>query len=99
MSKETSSANPVETRPLFYIVDWLPPDFGAVGQYAVLFATEIAASGRRVELIGLTSGSARVTEEHFHGGGSLRTTRIATSSYDKSKNLHRHYGRCVPTRD
>ena len=48
MSKETSSANPVETRPLFYIVDWLPPDFGAVGQYAVLFATEIAASGRRV---------------------------------------------------
>ena len=89
MLKETSSANPVETRPLFYIVDWLPPDFGAVGQYAVLFATEIAASGRRVELIGLTSGSARVTEEQFHGGGSLRTTRIATSSYDKSKNLHR----------
>jgi hypothetical protein len=89
MLKETLSARLVETRPLFYVVDWLPPDFGAVGQYAVLFATEIAASGRRVELIGLTSGSASVTEERFQGGGSLRITRIATSSYDKSKNLHR----------
>jgi hypothetical protein len=89
MLKETLSANLVETRPLFYVVDWLPPDFGAVGQYAVLFATEIAASGRRVELIGLTSGSASVTEERFQSGGSLRITRIAASSYDKSKNLHR----------
>jgi hypothetical protein len=89
MLKETSSANLVETRPLFYVVDWLPPDFGAVGQYAVLFATEMAARGRRVELIGLTTGAASVTEERFQSGGSLRTTRLATSSYDKSKNLHR----------
>jgi hypothetical protein len=89
MLKGTSSANLVETRPLFYVVDWLPPDFGAVGQYAVLFATEIAASGRRVELIGLTSGAESITEERFQTGGSLRITRIATSSYDKSNNLHR----------
>src|SRR6516225_4053721 len=89
MLQETFSTNRVESRPLFYVVDWLPPDFGAVGQYAVLFATEIAASGRRVELIGLTSGSASVTEERFQSGGSLRITRIATSSYDKSKSLNR----------
>jgi hypothetical protein len=25
---------------LVYICDWLPPDFGAVGQYAMLFARE-----------------------------------------------------------
>ena len=75
MLKETLSANLVETRPLFYVVDWLPPEFGAVGQYAVLFATEIAASGRRVELIGLTSGAAGVTEERFQSGGLLRITR------------------------
>jgi hypothetical protein len=89
MPKEVLSAHRVETRPLFYVVDWLPPEFGAVGQYAVLFATEIAATGRRVELIGLTSGAASVTEERFQSGGSLRITRIATSSYDKSNNLRR----------
>ncbi len=25
----------------FYVVDWLPPDFGAVGQYAVIFPARL----------------------------------------------------------
>ena len=76
-------------RPLFYVVDWLPPDFGAVGQYAVLFATEIAMNGRHVELIGLTSGQDGVSDQYFVSGGSLRVTRISASHYDKSRNVKR----------
>jgi hypothetical protein len=30
---------------LFYVVDWLPPDFGAVGQYGIVFAQELARDG------------------------------------------------------
>jgi len=37
--------------PLSYVVDWLPPDFGAVGQYGLIFARELAESGRRVYLL------------------------------------------------
>ena len=33
------------TKRLVYICDWLPPDFGAVGQYAVLFARQWASEG------------------------------------------------------
>ena len=50
-------------KQLFYLADWLPPDFGAVGQYATLFAREIAESGsHHVCLIGLTSGQSRKEE-------------------------------------
>ena len=45
-------------RRLVYICDWLPPDFGAVGQYAVLFAREWASEGWAVTLVGLTSGKS-----------------------------------------
>ena len=30
---------------LIYLCDWLPPDYGAVGQYSSLFARELAAEG------------------------------------------------------
>jgi len=33
---------------LVYICDWLPPDFGAVGQYALQFSREEAARGKSV---------------------------------------------------
>ena len=38
-----------------YICDWLPPDFGAVGQYSLIFARSLAADGRSVVLGGLSS--------------------------------------------
>src|SRR5262249_47060362 len=41
---------------LVYICDWLPPDFGAVGQYSEIFAREWARDGWAVILVGLTSG-------------------------------------------
>ena len=73
---------------LFYVVDWLPPDFGAVGQYAGQYATELARAGRRVCLIGLTSGTGRRTDFAF-GAGALETVRLPAASYDKSRFVDR----------
>ena len=47
------------TKRLVYICDWLPPDFGAVGQYAVLFARQWASDGWDVTLVGLSSGAVK----------------------------------------
>jgi glycosyltransferase involved in cell wall biosynthesis len=74
---------------LFYVVDWLPPDFGAVGQYAVVFAREMANASRQVTLVGLTSGPSRSEVERFATGGILEITRIAISTYDKTKYASR----------
>jgi glycosyltransferase involved in cell wall biosynthesis len=70
--------------PLFYVVDWLPPDFGAVGQYASQYASDMAWAGRRVCLIGLTSSTLRRTCFTF-GRGTLETVRLPAASYDKSR--------------
>ena len=45
------------------IADWLPPDFGAVGQYMLLRARALAARGHEVTLVGLSSAadSTRLT--------------------------------------
>ena len=47
---------------LVYLCDWLPPDFGAVGQYSLLFARERAAAGEEVVLAGLSSTASSVEE-------------------------------------
>jgi Glycosyl transferase 4-like domain len=54
---------------LVYICDWLPPDFGAVGQYSLEFAREYARDdGWEVVLLGLSSaGSSRVEEQQYPG--------------------------------
>ena len=82
-------AVPSNTCHLFYVVDWLPPDFGAVGQYGVVFAREMAEAGRQVTLVGLTSGRSSKEVERFASGGMLETTRIAISTYDKTKYASR----------
>jgi hypothetical protein len=74
---------------LFYVVDWLPPDFGAVGQYGVIFAREFAQGGRKVCLIGLTSGSTETTSERLGQFGSLEIKRLATKRYNKSDLVSR----------
>ncbi|MEM1371721.1 MAG: hypothetical protein AAGG72_05775 [Pseudomonadota bacterium] len=67
-----------------YICDWLPPDFGAVGQYADIFSRQRAEAGERVVLIGLTSGHAR-TERETIGQGHLTTVWIAAKPFDKNR--------------
>jgi hypothetical protein len=76
--------------PLFYLVDWLPPDFGAVGQYGELFAREMAEEqSRKIYLIGLTTGASSVEQEVFRGGGELEICRITAVPYEKGRIVKR----------
>jgi Glycosyl transferase 4-like domain len=75
--------------PLFYVVDWLPPDFGAVGQYGLIFARELAESGRRVYLLGLTTGTTAVERQAYAGGGRLEITRIGAPAYNRTRTIER----------
>jgi hypothetical protein len=70
---------------LLYLCDWLPPDFGAVGQYSLLFARQRAAAGEDVVLAGLSSVASSSTEEQVAGGGRLRVVRRRANIYDRSK--------------
>jgi hypothetical protein len=70
---------------LVYICDWLPPDFGAVGQYAVLFARQWASEGWAVTLVGLTSASSSRQAAEPVGNGSLEVIRIHRHVYNKQK--------------
>src|SRR5262245_54013854 len=74
---------------LVYICDWLPPDFGAVGQYAVLFAREWAREGWDVTLGGFTSGKTSCIAAEPTGDGSLEVLRIHRRTYTKQKFVSR----------
>lgn len=71
-----------------FVCDWLPPDFGAVGQYTLKFAREEAARGSQVTLGGLSSSASTETFEQ-HRNGSLRVVRLRTSSNPKHSFLRR----------
>jgi len=62
---------------LVIIADWLPPDFGAVGQYMQMRARALAERGHDVTLIGLTSGEGSARRE-ARGKGTLTEIRLAT---------------------
>jgi hypothetical protein len=68
---------------LVYLCDWLPPDFGAVGQYALLAARGRAAGGEDVVLAGLSS-TADSTVEEAAGRGRLRIVRLRAPVYDRA---------------
>jgi hypothetical protein len=68
---------------LVYLCDWLPPDFGAVGQYSLLFARQRATQGGDVVLAGLSSTADSVEEER-PGEGRLRIVRRRASTYDRA---------------
>ena len=74
---------PPSMHRLVYLCDWLPPDFGAVGQYSLLFARERASQGNDVVLAGLSSTADSVEEER-PGGGRLRIVRRRASTYDRA---------------
>lgn len=75
-------------RRIVYICDWLPPDYGAVGQYSALFARRLAAEGHDVVLGGLTSGTLETTREVVPGG-NLLIIKLHAASYDKASFLLR----------
>jgi hypothetical protein len=68
---------------LVSICDWLPPDFGAVGQYAEIEARRVAAEGAEVTLVGLSS-LADETQEEKIGKGKLRTVRVLARPYERA---------------
>jgi hypothetical protein len=69
---------------LVFLCDWLPPEFGAVGQYSLQRAREIARDGRSVVLYGLSSSHDSVTQE-----GALRIVRLKAPLYDRTKRGRR----------
>jgi hypothetical protein len=81
--------NEAMNKRLVYICDWLPPDFGAVGQYAVLFARRWASEGWAVTLVGLTSGPSNRQAPEPVGDGSLEVLRMHRRTYKKQKFLAR----------
>lgn len=70
------------------LCDWLPPDFGAVGQYTLARARERARSGERIVLIGLSSRAASRDTERV-GAGELTVVRLAAKPYDRARFVQR----------
>lgn len=70
-------------RDLVFLCDWLPPDFGAVGQYALQYSRQRAAEGRNVVLYGLTTGPGSAEREP-NGTGALEIVRFHTPMYDRA---------------
>src|SRR5438045_253286 len=73
------------SRRLVSICDWLPPDFGAVGQYAVLSAREWAAEGWAVTLVGLTSSRSSREPPEPVGEGSVEVVKVHRRPYQRQK--------------
>jgi hypothetical protein len=79
----TPTLDGTKERRLVYICDWLPPDFGAVGQYAMLSARDRAKNGWAVTLVGLTSGEPRRETAQINGDGTLEIIRVHRPTYNK----------------
>jgi hypothetical protein len=75
-------------RRVVIIADWLPPDFGAVGQYMQLRARSLAEQGHDVTLVGLASGAGSVRRE-ARGKGRLTEIRLAARPVPRGSLLGR----------
>ena len=73
------------SKRLVYICDWLPPDFGAVGQYAMLEAHSWAKRGFAVTLVGLTSRESSRDLPVPIGDGSVEIVRVPRRKYHKQR--------------
>ncbi|MDX1375216.1 MAG: hypothetical protein R3357_06605 [Burkholderiales bacterium] len=70
------------------ICDWLPPDFGAVGQYALRFAERDAARGQTIVLVGMSRAAGSVREESI-GGRTLTIVRMQARQTPRDGLLRR----------
>lgn len=73
---EQSPFDPVKERRIVIIADWLPPDFGAVGQYMQMRAERLAEQGHEVTLVGLTTGAGSTVHDE-RGRGRLTEIRLS----------------------
>ena len=83
-----SPFDPVREPRLVLFADSLPPDFGAVGQYALMRAEALADRGHQVDLFGLSSVAPSV-ESRKHGKGALTVTRILARPVPRTSLLAR----------
>lgn len=72
---ERSPFDPASQPRIVIIADWLPPDFGAVGQYMQMRARALAARGHDVTLIGLSTRAASTGHEAV-GRGRVSEIRL-----------------------
>jgi hypothetical protein len=72
---ERSPFDPQREPRLVIVADWLPPDFGAVGQYMQMRARALAERGHDVTLVGLSSTGQSTTRETI-GSGQLTEVRL-----------------------
>ncbi len=73
---ERSTFDPASEPEIVIVADWLPPDFGAVGQYMQIRAHALAARGHDVTLIGLSTASSS-TRQEVVGKGRVTEIRLA----------------------
>ena len=85
---EQSPFDPVSERRLVIVADWLPPDFGAVGQYMQMRARALAERGHEVTLIGLSSSEAS-NQHEVVGTGSLTEIRLKARPVPRASLLGR----------
>ena len=85
---EQSPFDPATDRHVVIIADWLPPDFGAVGQYMQMRARHFAKIGHAVTLVGLSSKAASTVREQL-GEGSLTEIRLQTKPVPRGSLLGR----------
>src|SRR5215813_11254642 len=77
--------------PLVIVCDWIPPAYGAVGQYQLASARAAAAAGRQTILIGLGKAN-RDSEELIASvghGADLKIVRLAARAANKSNLVQR----------
>ncbi len=65
---------------------WLPPDFGAVGQYMQMRARSLAERGHDVTLVGLSSAGSSVKRESV-SAGTLTEIRLAATPVPRTSLL------------
>jgi hypothetical protein len=85
---QQSPFDPASERRLVIIADWLPPDFGAVGQYMQMRARSLAARGHDVTLVGLSSTESVVKHETV-GAGTLTELRLAAKPVPRNSLFRR----------
>ena len=72
---EQSPFDLARERRIVIIADWLPPDFGAVGQYMQMRAEHLAERGHEMTLVGLSTAQRSVTRREI-GKGTLTELRL-----------------------
>ncbi len=73
---EQSPFDPAKEQRIVIIADWLPPDFGAVGQYMLMRAQALAEQGHDVTLVGLSTARGSMIQQ-LRGKGHLTEIRLS----------------------